>query len=661
MALKVGELVADLFVDRSEFEAGLDKAGEHFSGFGSKLKTLALSAGAVAGVALISGISGVLSEGDVGAKVAASLGEGQEEAARYGAVAGQIYADNFGESIADVGEAISTIAKSELIDPANTEELEALTEQSLTLRDVWGIDVTDSFRAAQQMVRTGVVPSISEANDLIAAAASSGMDLSGDLTETMNEYAIQWQGIGLSGQQAMGLISQAVRGGARDTDVAADALKEFSLRAVSGTKDVVSAYRAIGLDADVMTRRVAEGGPVAANALQTVFNAAGRINDPLVQDSVSMALFGTKAEDLGGALAAMNLDTAADEFGDVSESVNDAAATMQSSFGSQINAVKRSLEVGLINFLNTKGVAALREFGDALASIGNWARSNSGILGSIAVFIAAIAGPILTVIAAMKIWTMVTAAYTAVQAALNVVMAMNPIFLIIIAVVALVAALIYAYQHCEKFREIVQAVWSAVVDAALWMWDGLKAVWSGLVDGVMWAVDKIKAYFTFVIGFWRGVLDAARSIFGAIAGAIGGAFSRAAGLVKSGVNFIIGAVNGAINRINSLAGAASKVGVNIPRIPHIPRLARGGTVNPTSGGRPVIMGDGGEVEYGMPHSKLEQLVDIAVRRGAGGDGATGGVAVLELRGTGSLSSFKRRIRLDVNSRNVADLATVGVF
>lgn len=662
MALRVGDLVATLFVDRSQFDSALDQAGERFSGMGDKLRTAALAAGALAGVALVSGIVGAMNESDIGAKVAASIGDvGPDAVARYGALAGEIYADNFGDSVASVGDALSVIAKSEFVDPANNEQLKALTEQSMILSDVWGLDVTDSFRAAQQMVRTGVVGSLTEANDLIAAAATSGLDLSGDLTDTMNEYAIQWKKVGIDGQTAMGLISQAVKGGARDTDVAADAIKEFSVKAIDGSKASRDAYRALGLDASTMMSRLAAGGDTAKNAFQLVLDKVKGISDPVAQNAVAVGLFGTKAEDLGGALAAMDLRTAAASLGEISGAATRAGETMQLGFGAKVELVKRQLEQKLVNFLNTKGVQALKQFGDALKAIGDWAQSNAGILGSIGVFIAAIAGPILTVIAAMRIWTAVTAAYTAVQAALNVVMAMNPIFLVIIAVVALVAALIYAYQNCEKFREGVQTVFNAVKVAALWLWDALKAIWSGLVTGVMWVVDKFKAYFSFVISSWRAVGNAASSIFGSIADIIGGAFSRAAGMVKSGVNFIIGAVNGAINRINSLTGVASSIGVHIPHIPQIPRLARGGTVKPTTGGRPVIMGDGGEVEYGMPESKLQRLVDIAVSRGAGGDGATGGTKVVELRGTGSLGGFKRRIRLDVNSRNVVELANVGMF
>jgi len=69
-----------------------------------------------------------------------------------------------------------------------------------------------------------------------------------------------------------------------------------------------------------------------------------------------------------------------------------------------------------------------------------------------------VGGAILAIIAAMKIWRTVTIAYTAVQAALNVVLTANPIGLVILLIAGLVAGLVIAYKKSETFRAIVQGV-----------------------------------------------------------------------------------------------------------------------------------------------------------------------------------------------------------
>ena len=54
---------------------------------------------------------------------------------------------------------------------------------------------------------------------------------------------------------------------------------------------------------------------------------------------------------------------------------------------------------------------------------------------------------------------------------LNVVMSANPISLIIIGVAALAAGLIYAYQHSETFRKVVDGTFRAIGEVATWVWN----------------------------------------------------------------------------------------------------------------------------------------------------------------------------------------------
>lgn len=85
-------------------------------------------------------------------------------------------------------------------------------------------------------------------------------------------------------------------------------------------------------------------------------------------------------------------------------------------------------------------------------------------------------------------------AMTFAQAKLNAAMLANPIGLIIVAIVALVAAFVLAYNKVEWFRNAVNAVWAAIKTAvgAVVTWfqttvlPALTAVWDGIVTGAMW-------------------------------------------------------------------------------------------------------------------------------------------------------------------------------
>ncbi|MGH3584718.1 MAG: hypothetical protein ACRDQ0_00180 [Pseudonocardia sp.] len=81
---------------------------------------------------------------------------------------------------------------------------------------------------------------------------------------------------------------------------------------------------------------------------------------------------------------------------------------------------------------------------------------------------------------ATKLWTLSVIAF-------NLVMNANPITLIVIGIIALVAAVIYAYKNFGWFRDLVNAVWNGIKTAALWAWNNvLKPVFNGI-----WAAMKL--------------------------------------------------------------------------------------------------------------------------------------------------------------------------
>ncbi len=112
---------------------------------------------------------------------------------------------------------------------------------------------------------------------------------------------------------------------------------------------------------------------------------------------------------------------------------------------------------------------------------------------------------------AEKLAAIASRAMAIAQAALNVVLDANPVVLIVLAVLALVAGLVYAYMHCQRFRAVVQAAFEGVKIAAVAVWHALQAAWSGLVAGVLWLWHAIQAA-------WSAIASATTATWSAIAG-----------------------------------------------------------------------------------------------------------------------------------------------
>lgn len=104
-----------------------------------------------------------------------------------------------------------------------------------------------------------------------------------------------------------------------------------------------------------------------------------------------------------------------------------------------------------------------------------------------------------------------TGAYTAAQWLLNAALNANPISLIVVAIAALVAALVLAYNKSETFRGIIEAAWSGIQSVIgvvvdwfqTYLLPVFEAVWEGIKIAVWVVVTAIGVY----IEAWKAVLQ----------------------------------------------------------------------------------------------------------------------------------------------------------
>ena len=114
------------------------------------------------------------------------------------------------------------------------------------------------------------------------------------------------------------------------------------------------------------------------------------------------------------------------------------------------------------------------------------------------------------------------------QAVLNAVMSMNPIVLVVLALIALAAALIWAYQNVDWFREMVDNAWASVVQFTSWLTgmltDGLnnlaltfmnvgQIMYNSIVNAVNWIMGALQNLWNYIVTL-GGLLPANVSITG---------------------------------------------------------------------------------------------------------------------------------------------------
>lgn len=101
--------------------------------------------------------------------------------------------------------------------------------------------------------------------------------------------------------------------------------------------------------------------------------------------------------------------------------------------------------------------------------------------------------------------TVKTKLLAAAQAALNFVMSINPITLVIIAIVALVAAFVILWNKCEGFREFWINLWEGMKEAAGNLWEWLQEAGKNCVDWLVSIWDGIKGWWS---GLWEWLKQA---------------------------------------------------------------------------------------------------------------------------------------------------------
>ena len=214
-------------------------------------------------------------------------------------------------------------------------------------------------------------------------------------------------------------------------------------------------------------------------------------------------------------------------------------------------AITRGLQEAVDNIGRENIVAIIDTISSAISwlitIIGNvvgFIAQHSGIFLPLIAALGTFVGVIGGVVSALRIWT-------GVQAALNLVLAMNPIILIVAGVIALIAAIVIAHQKSETFRNIVQQIGGF-----------LKGVFLGAINLVKGAIDKASGAVDRIRNAFSQLISTIKSVANSIKGTLKNAFSDIASIgtyivhgiwngISNGTGWIKGKIRGWVGNVKS--------------------------------------------------------------------------------------------------------------
>ena len=329
-----------------EVNSALNDTGKKIQDYGKKIsdvsekigdvgnKASVISAGVAAGGVALA--NSAMNLEDAVAKYISSTNVAERDTEKYKQVLENINNNNYGEGYEDIANSMAQVTMQ--LKDLDAQNLQNVTEKAIALRDMFGYDVAESVRAVKAMMDNLNV-SADEAFNLIAEGKKQGLDFSNELLDNINEYSVQFGKLGLSAEDMFNIFKVGADNGAFNLDKIGDAVKEFSIRVIDGSNTTIDGFKRIGLNANDMAKKFANGGEEAKQAFIEVVNRLGSMDDKVSQSIAGVDLFGTMWEDLG--------PTVITSFSKMDSGISKSSDSMQKSIDNLYNTTKKKAETQL--------------------------------------------------------------------------------------------------------------------------------------------------------------------------------------------------------------------------------------------------------------------------------------------------------------------------
>jgi hypothetical protein len=254
--------------------------------------------------------------------------------------------------------------------------------------------------------------------------------------------------------------------------IADDDLRPALANLVRGTKDIGKAQEGLSLAMDISTAT----GKDLATVSDALAKAYGGNMKGLKALSPEMAALIKEGADLNTVM-----DVLGGTFGGATAEAAGTAEGQMKRFGIAIAEAKENIGAALI--------PVVEKVLPLLTALGAWAQENTTTFIVIAGLIGGIAAAIVAVNIALKVYNAIQVITNALTAVWNALLLANPITLVVLAVVALIAILAALYFKFDGVRKIVDTVFDAIT------------------TGVKFGFNAIKTYFEFILGVYKTIFN----------------------------------------------------------------------------------------------------------------------------------------------------------
>lgn len=428
----------------------------------------------------------------------AETGDAAEQTAK---VIKDVYTDGVGESMNSVSDAVITVKKN--LKDLDEITLKNLTEQAITLDELYGIDMNETLRGVNSLM-THFGLSAQEAMDYIVKGTSNGLDKTNELGDNLSEYSGKFAEAGYSASEYFQLLNNGLDGGAYNLDKVNDAINEVTARLADGTiADAIGMY---STKTQELFQAWQDGKVSQKDVIDSIVSDISECTNEQETMNLAAKAFGTMAED-GGTKFIKSMSSVGDTYDSVkgsAEGMFDSSTTESQKLESNMRKLQETLVplgemlVELANTILPPLVSGVQKVSEFFGKLPEPVQHFVIILGGLIAAFTALAPVISAVV--MVVTTLGTAV-------------LGPIIGIIAGVAAAIAGIIAIVKNWGAITEWFGNLWQVVKDKCVEIW---TAICNFFTVTIPQAWDALVAKFQAIPEWWAGLWQQVHDFFAQI-------------------------------------------------------------------------------------------------------------------------------------------------
>ena len=616
MSINVGQAVAYLTLDLSQFKSGISEAlgglrdiestassvSSKVKNFGSALsttgntltKTITLPLAGL-GTAMVVASSSIESETK---KITAYFGDIGEAATRNEKLFKEVYATGVTNSMESVSAAI--IAVRENLGELTDAELAAIAEQAIYLDEAFGVDMNESLRGVNSLM-TNFGLTATQSMDYLVKGTQEGLDKTHELGDNIAEYGQLWSQAGFSAGEMFAILDNGLKSGAYNLDKVNDFVKEFAISLTDGR--IEKNLESFSENTRILFEQYKQGKATTKDVFYSIINDLETTMSKQEALTVASNTWSALGEDNALAVIAA-LNDVNDTFVDVTGTAEEFANTMGGGTAGSLAKLKNNITLLAATFgekLQPLIDNLITLTSNLITALQGMDAETVSMITTIGLIVAAV-GPVLSIVGKVvstvgtvisvggKVITGIKTIATFISSVL--IPAVGSISAPVLAVIAVIGALIAAgialYKNWDEVSAWAKETWSAITEAVGTAVEAIGEFFSNLGQAIADTVtdigdwlsnlwESITSFFSDLLsnigdwlsGIWESVisfLDTLTSIaeqiaefFGNILSAVGEFFSE---LFSNIANALSNIVQSIIDFGSNIIDKAVEIGSN---------------------------------------------------------------------------------------------------